>query len=395
MADRSDTSLLRLINVRKVVDAMFAAAPAAISRAELVRQTGLAKPTVSSMMADLESSGLVRLIDVGTPVGEIGRPPALYEIIPESGFLLGADIGATKMIVGIADILGRVVHEQVASTMPTASDALDQVASIGQSLMRSLGDTAQLAAACVAVPGIYRRGSDTVHGARNLAGFTGIHVAETLGRSLGVPVEVENDVNLAAVAEDWINQGDEVTDFAAISIGTGLGMGLIIGDQLFRGGNGASGEIGSMRLPGGVCVEDVVSGPAICKAFGRAVESGSDSVLSSDAEVPAILEAAQHGDPVAERVVQHAADTLADAIANVIMLFDPELIVLGGGIGCNPAFSGRVRNALGASMADPPPVQSSTLGNRSTFLGAIGTAVRRFQSSIVTERLMGWPSTRD
>ncbi len=392
MVDRSDTSLLRLINVRKVVDAMFAAAPVAISRAELVRHTGLAKPTVSSMMADLESSGLVRLIDVGTPVGEMGRPPALYEIIPDSGFLLGADIGATKMIVGIADILGRVVYEQVASTMPTASDALDQVASIGRSLMRSVGDdTAQLAAACVAVPGIYRRGSDTVHGARNLPGFTGIQVAETLGRSLGVPVEVENDVNLAAVAEDWLNRGHDVTDFAAISIGTGLGMGLIIGDQLFRGGNGASGEIGSMRLPGGVCLEDVVSGPAICKAFGRAVESGSDSVLSSDAEVPAILDAAQHGDPVAERVVQHAADTLAEAIANVIMLFDPELIVLGGGIGANPAFSGRVRTALSALIADPPPVQSSTLGNRSTFLGAIGTAVRRFQSSIVTDRLMGWP----
>ncbi len=396
---RTDPSLLRLLNLKRVLDTVFDVSPAPISRAEIVRSTGLAKPTVSSLMAELEVVGLVRMNDPGKAVGDMGRPPALYEIEPGAGYVLGADIGATKIIVGIADLLGRVIGERVVSTKPAAIDALAQVGAIGSELLASISGATRIEGACVAVPGVYRATADCVNDARNLAGFDGIRVADTLRAIFGAPVMVENDVNLAALAESWLGSDQNgrvgeidttdraVTDFVAISVGTGLGMGMIVNRQLYRGGSGASGEIGSVRLATGLNLEDIVSGPAICKAIGVALEEHPTSTVRRDAEVPEILSAAETGDPAAVAVVQLAAEKLAEAIAWVALLFDPQLVVLGGGIGSNPAFSRRVEQALEPLMTEPPPVRSSTLGNRAAFLGAIGSALRQCKSLLIMDRL--------
>lgn len=397
MRGRSDSSLLRLINSRRIVDVVLAVAPQGISRAEVARATGLSKPTVSALVGDLEEAGLVRLADQGSPSGGIGRPAALYEIVPDSSLVVGADIGATKIIVGVADLLGHPVAEVLIDTPPDATAAADAVVEASLRLLEGCDDgRGRLRNGCVGVPGVYRTDTDTVEMALNLPGFDGLRIAAHLSERLGVPVRVDNDVNLAAVAE--ADAGTEHTDFAAVSIGTGIGTGLIVSGELYRGGSGAAGELGSLLLPpagvagganGPVTLEDVASAPAIRRAFDRAVGNGRTSSLAAGADVAEIFAAAAGGDGAASDALSRAACAMAHAVAQLCLINDPALVVFGGGVGANPLFVEAVAGELDALLARPPVLAPSTLGRRATFLGAVSLALRTLRDSLVEQALDG------
>ena len=397
MHGRSDSSLLRLINSRKIVDTVLDAAPGRISRADVARATGLSKPTVSALVGDLEAAGLVRLADPGSPTGGIGRPAALYEIVPEASLVVGADIGATKIIVGVADLLGRPVAEEMLETGPDATAAADAVVETAFRLLDDCaGGSERLRAACVGVPGVYRSGTDSVEMALNLTGFDGLSIGGYLSESLGVPVRIDNDVNLAAVGEADAGTGE--TDFAAVSIGTGIGTGLIIGGEIYRGGTGAAGELGSLILPvaratadGGppATLEDVASAPAIRRIFSAAVGNGRSSALEPGAEVADIFAAAAAGDDAAGYVLSQAAGAMAYAVSHLCLINDPALIVFGGGVGANSVFVAAVAEELAGLLSHPPELAPSTLGRRATFLGAISLALRSLQDTLVEQALDG------
>ncbi|MCY3806779.1 MAG: ROK family transcriptional regulator [bacterium] len=397
MRGRSDSSLLRLINSRKIVDTVLAVAPLGISRAEVARATGLSKPTVSALVGDLEAAGLMRMADPGSPSGDIGRPAALYEIIPDSSLVIGADIGATKIIVGVADLLGRPMAEEMIETPSDAAAAADAVCDAALRLLEdSAGGSGRLRNACVGVPGVYRADTDSVEMALNLPGFEGLNFHAHLTDRLGVPVQIDNDVNLAAVGE--ADAGADQTDFAAVSIGTGIGSGLIIGGDLYRGGTGAAGELGSLILPttdgiagagGRVTLEDVASAPAIRRIFDRAVRNGRSSALDGGAEVADIFSAAAAGDEAAGHALSTAAGAMADAVTHLCLINDPALIIFGGGVGANPVFVEAVAAELDGLLAHPPALAPSTLGRRATFLGAISLALRSLRESLVEQALDG------
>ena len=397
MRGRSDSSLLRLINSRRITDVVLDVAPRSISRADVARATGLSKPTVSALVGDLEAAGLVRLADPGMLSGGIGRPAALYEIVPDSSLVVGADIGATKIIVGVADLLGRPVVEEMIETPPDATAAADAVAETALRLLEARGGwPGQLRNACVGVPGVYRSSTDSVEMALNLPGFEGLSIARHLSDRLGVPVQVDNDVNLAAVGE--AGAGVEHSDFAAVSIGTGIGTGLIIGGELYRGGSGAAGELGSLLLPttggptgdgGRATLEDLASAPAIRRIFSQAVGNGRSSVLDDSAEVADIFGAAADGDEAAGYALSQAAGAMAYAVTHLCLINDPALIVFGGGVGANPVFVEAVAGELDGLLAHPPELAPSTLGRRATFLGAISLALRSLRATLVERALDG------
>ena len=371
---------------------MFDAAPQGISRADIARVTGLSKPTVSNLVADLESSGLIRLASTPTTSGNLGRPAVLYEFVPEAGFVVAADIGATKIIVGVANLLGTVVAEQELLTGPNAESALNSVAESARHMLSKIGG--QAGSACVGVPGIYRPDSDRVQQALNLPGFEGLHVRAKLEELLGMEVHVDNDVNLAALAE--ADMAMDQTDFAAISVGTGIGMGLIVGGELYRGGTGAAGEVGSMVLHvstaesnSTVILEEASSAPAIRKLFGQAAEAGFPTNLQGSADVPEIFDAATQGDPAAVHVLENAAAAMASAVTQVCLITDPELIVFGGGVGSNPVFVEAVAAELRRRLPQPVEISASTLGRRATFLGAVSWALGALHESLVTDNLGG------
>ena len=390
MRGASDSRLLRLLNGQRIVDAMFDAAPQGISRADIARVTGLSKPTVSNLVADLEASGLIRLSRTPTAAGNVGRPAMPYEIVPEAGFVVAADIGATKIIVGVANLLGTVVAEQELETGPSAESALNSVAETALRMLSEIGG--QAGSACVGIPGIYRPGPDRVEQALNLPGFEEVAVRAKLEDLLGMEVHVDNDVNLAALAE--ADAAVDQTHFAAISVGTGIGMGLIVGGELYRGGTRAAGEVGSMVLHdslaepnAAVTLESVSSAPAIRKLFGQATEAGYSSELQGSADVPEIFDAAARNDPAAAHVLAIAAEAMASVVVQVCLIADPERIVFGGGVGSNQMFVEAVAAELGKRQSQPVEIVASTLGRRATFLGAVSWALDALHESLITNNL--------
>lgn len=388
----SDSRILRLLNGQRVVDALFEAGSDGISRADIARATSLSKPTVSALMETFEQVGLVRVVDAMPPTRGIGRPGVLYEVAPEAGLVVAADVGATKTIVGVADLLGNVLSEERISTARNADAALRAVVTTADKMLGRLGGEA--GAACIGVPGVYQAREDRVTLAPNLPGFEVLPIKARLRQELCHDVFVDNDVNLAALGEMEAIEETDLSDFAAISVGTGVGLGLVFGGDVYRGGNGAVGEIGAMlidvaesRLDSPATLEDLASGPAIRRSFGVAVRKGVETGLVSDSDVPAIFDAANDGDQAAAHAVEVAAAAMAMAVSHLMAIADPQMIVFGGGVGANPIFLEAVQRRLSTLAAVPPKLSASTLGGRAAFSGAVLQALRLLHGSLVARSL--------
>ena len=392
MAEGSGSGVLRLLSGQRIIDALFAANPRRMSRAGIARATGLSKPTVSALIAEMERAGLVRLSEEAPRSGSIGRPAALYELVPTARHSVVADIGATKVLIGLSDLFGNLVAEQELTTGPDARTALEDLTEAASEMLRDIDGGCQ--AVCVGVPGIYRPDRDRVEQALNLPGFEGLAVRAFLEERFEARIHVENDVNLAALGE-LTRIGDEQTDgdFAAISVGTGIGLGMVVGGDLYRGGTGSAGELGSLLLsrpqPGAapVTLEDVASAPSIRKRFGRAIEDGHRSGLDATADVPEVFAAAASGDNAAAAVLDEVAGAMALAVSHLCLIADPTRIVFGGGVGANPVFVDAVRSHLARLVAAPPELAASTLGRQAALVGAVSMSLRFIYESLVPEIL--------
>ena len=392
MGEGSGSGVLRLLSGQRIVDALFSSHPIRMSRAGIARATGLSKPTVSALIADMESAGLVRISDESPSSGSIGRPAALYELVPTARHSIVADIGATKILVGMSDLFGNLVAEQELTTGPDARAALEDLTDAASEMLRDIDGGCR--ALCVGVPGIYRPERDRVEQALNLPGFDDLALHTYLAECFDARVHVENDVNLAALGE-LTRMGADGTDgdFAAISVGTGIGLGMVVGGDLYRGGTGSAGELGSLLLsrpePGAapVTLEDVASAPSIRKRFGRAIEDGRRSGLDASADVPEIFGAAATGDEAAAAVLDEVAAAMALAVSHLCLIADPIRIVFGGGVGANPVFVDAVRVHLGRFVAEPPELAASTLGRRAALVGAVSMSLRFIHESLVPEIL--------
>jgi len=363
-----------------------------MSRAGIARATGLSKPTVSALIADMESAGLVRISDESPSSGSIGRPAALYELVPTARHSVVADIGATKILVGVADLFGNLVAERELTTGPDARAALESVTAAASEMLRGIDGGCH--AMCVGVPGLYRHDRDRVEQALNLPGFDNLALGAYFSERFDARIHVENDVNLAALGE-LTRMGDEPADgdFAAISVGTGIGLGMVVGGDLYRGGTGSAGELGSLLLsppePGEapVTLEDVASAPSIRKRFGRAIEDGHRSGLDASADVPDIFAAAATGDAAAAAVLDEVAAAMALAVSHLCLIADPTRVVFGGGVGANPVFVDAVRDHLSRLVAAPPELAASTLGRQAALVGAVSMSLRFIHESLVPEIL--------
>ena len=392
MGEGSGSGVLRLLSGQRIVDALFSSHPVRMSRAGIARATGLSKPTVSALIADMESAGLVRISDESPSSGSIGRPAALYELVATARHSVVADIGATKILIGVSDLFGNLVAERELTTGPDARTALERLTEAAITMLRETDGGCH--AMCVGVPGIYRPDRDRVEQALNLPGFDSLALRAFLEERFDAAIHVENDVNLAALGElTRIGEEQADGDFAAISVGTGIGLGMVVGGDLYRGGTGSAGELGSLLLsrpqPGAapVTLEDVASAPSIRKRFGRAIEDGHRSGLDATADVPEIFAAAASGDNAAAAVLDEVAGAMALAVSHLCLIADPTRIVFGGGVGANPVFVGAVRSHLARLVAAPPELAASTLGRQAALVGAVSMSLRFIHESLVPEIL--------
>jgi predicted NBD/HSP70 family sugar kinase len=370
-------SLLRAINERTVLELIHRQGP--LSRAQTARISGLSKPTVSLSLAALLDAGLVR--EVGRSRGDRGPSALLYELNPLAGWVVGIDVGRIWVRAAIADIAGTIVaRRDERAKVSSAKTLIGQIGSVARRLAGDAGvQWAQVTHAALGSPGVFDPSHGYVAMAPNLPGWGRHGLVEAVREELGTNVNFENDVNLAALAERAHGHGRNVSNFVFLSVGTGIGMALVIDGELYRGAHGAAGEIAYMPLGMGDphdpanrrrgAFEEAAAAAGVVRI---ARKLGMRMPLSPER----IFTAARRGHIVASRVVQEEAARLALAIATVTPVLDPELVILGGGIGRNgDLLLAPIEAELRQLLPFRPRVVVSALGGDAVLRGAVATAL--------------------
>ncbi|MEP7055048.1 MAG: ROK family protein [Actinomycetota bacterium] len=371
--------LLREMNEQVLLDHIRVGGP--LSRAELARISGLSKPTVSLALANIERAGLVR--EAGRRTGVPGPAAILYEVRPECGFVLGFDVGRQYLRGAIADMAGGIRAKM--SVPVTATDGPSRVTEL-VSLAHVLLEQAHLTSAdmtqtVIGSPGVYDPQRDALALAASLPGWGSPAVLAGLRDAFGADVMVENDINVAALAERAHGHGRGIDNFAFVSIGTGIGMGLVVGGKLHRGAHGIAGEIGYLPFSEGHgtdaedarergSFEAASTAAAVVRAARRAGVPEATSARS-------VFSAAADGDAAAASVVAEEALLVAKAVCAVVAVVDPELIVLGGGIGQAPGFMEAVAAELKRLAPVVPEVKMSALGADAVVDGCVAAGLDR------------------
>ncbi|WEO99222.1 ROK family protein [Streptomyces sp. FXJ1.172] len=375
---------LRSTNERLLLDRLRA--QGAASRAQLARETGLSKPTVSSALASLAAAGLVH--EVGTHAPERGRTAVLYAPDPAAGHALGVDIGRGWLRVAVADLDGTMVaRADVRNRARTSAALADLVVGTARQVIANSGvDPADVVHGVVGTPGVYDEKQRRVRYAMHLPGWGRAGLVDRMREELAVPLEVHNDANLAALGEYAYGVGTGSRLFAYILIGTGLGMGVVSEGRLFTGAHGLAGEIGFLPWPGRQKperLEDAVSGVAV-------VEAARQFGMSGQLTAKAVFDAARQGNPAAVRAVELEGERIAHTVAAAAAVLDPDLVVLGGGVGHSvDLLLGPVQERLRTLTPLRPRIAPSRLGEDAVLLGAVATALDTARDLVFARRAGG------
>jgi predicted NBD/HSP70 family sugar kinase len=377
-------SLLKAINERAVLEFIRQVGP--VSRAQIARDSGLSKPTVSQALTELERARLVR--QAGRSTGGKGPSAVLYELNPRAGWVAGIDVGHSLLRAAIADLTGSIVARRDERARSSSAGALiSQIGGMARGLANDAGIRwEQVTFATVGSPGVFEPARGQVTLAHNLPGWGRQGLVEAVQRELGPNIALENDVNLATVGEQWHGFGKDISNFVYLHVGTGVGMGLVLNGELYRGATGAAGEIGYLPL--------AVADPherrnrrrgALESALGASgiVGAAKDFGLSSPLSARKIFAAARRGDETAREVVSLVADRIALAVAAVVPVVDPELVILGGGVGRNGDLLLPLVDAeLRAISPFHPRIEVSALGEDAELHGALALALAAAQDQL-------------
>jgi predicted NBD/HSP70 family sugar kinase len=374
--------LLKDLNERTVYETIRLAAP--ISRAEISRQAGISKPTVSLALQALLEAGLVRETDA-----EPGRPrygAVFFEPVPEAALVLGLDLGARFLRGAICDLAGSVrARQDVELSNVEVENALATIAKLRTSLVEASGLAAErIDLVVVGVPGVVEP-TGKLSLATNVRGLEGRHFAVELEDLLGLPVVLDNDINLAARGEQWLGVARGVHDFVFLSVGTGLGAGLVLRGELHRGRNGAAGEVDLVAA--GRADEIDPCAAAISELTARLAGDGTETMLTPPYDARAVFGAARAGDALGRQVVQEEARRIALHIAPIAAVTDVALVVLGGGIGTNgDLLLDSIRSLLADWLPFPPRVEVSGLGDAAVLMGALAVGLGTARERVLANR---------
>jgi predicted NBD/HSP70 family sugar kinase len=377
-------ALLRRLNEETVLGTIRAGAP--ISRAEISRRAGISKPTASLALQALLEAGLVRE-SADRPRGP-GYGAVYFEPVDEAALVLGIDVGARFLRGALGDLSGTVrarLDNELAR--PDADDVLARIVRMRDDLIGAAGLSAGLIdAAVVGVPGVVERESGVIRLASNVAGLEGRRFGSELAARVGHSVTVENDINLAALGEGRDGVARGVENFAVMSVGTGLGVGLVLRGELQRGQHGAAGELDYVRA--GLDAELDPSAEALSELAARRA-AGARTVLAPPYDPRSVFAAARTGDAVARAVVEEEARRIARHIVPIAAVADVGLVVLGGGIGANPELLAGVRDLLAGWLPYPPRVELSSLADSAVLMGALAVGLRPALDNVFVRRRNG------
>jgi predicted NBD/HSP70 family sugar kinase len=380
---RATPPLLKNLNERTVLEAIRDGAP--ISRAEISRRVGISKPTVSQALQSLLDAGLVRetVHDPGGP----SYGAVFFEPVPEAALVLGLDLGARFLRGAICDLNGEVrARQDVELVGADAAAVLDAFGALRDSLVAATGLPEMLVdTAVVGVPAVVETATGVV-GLTSVEGLDGMHFGDAAGERLGVPVIVENDVNLAAVGEQWLGVARGLEDFVFLSVGTGLGAGLVLQGEVLRGHNGAAGEVDLVSAGGNGDI-DPCAGALSQVARELASRFEGTTVLVAPYDPRDVFGAARAGDALAHTIVDEEARRIALHVVPIAAVADVALVVLGGGLGSNgDLLLEPVRQRLADWLPYPPRVEVSSLGEAAVLTGALAVGRRAALDNVFQNR---------
>ncbi len=379
------TALVRVVNERAVYEQIRSLRQASAS--QLVTATGLSKATIGLALGSLERAGLIT--HVGHRVGQVGRAPRVYEIRPDAGWALAVDIGASWLRLALADLSGEMAARAAQRVRARDAPALAaQVGALARTCTEQAGVT-EVTHTVVGIAGIYEPDEDRIAAAPNLPGWDRPGSVAGLRAELGERLSIDNDVNLATLAEQAHGAG--TGDFVFVSVGTGVGMGIVIRGELYRGSSGRAGEIsflpvadrGEPQPRAEVRRHGILE--TVASAHGVLAAARQAGLAAATAE--RVFAMARAGDRAAAQVVRAEAGHLARALAAVIAVLDPGLIVLGGGVGGNAdLLLEPIRQRLGELLAlNPPPIVVSALGHDAVVLGGLAAGLQRARADVLAQ----------
>ncbi|MBO2457086.1 ROK family transcriptional regulator [Actinomadura violacea] len=392
-------SLLRAINDRAALEALLARGP--LTRPQISDLTGISKPTASQLLARLEEAGLV--VRDGLREGLPGRTAELYRINGAAAHVAGADVTPTRIRASVADLTGTVVGEH---TLPTpARTGVDVVARMSEALDKAaaaagLARTA-LHRAVIGIQGAIDPATGRLGYAAHIPGWHIPDLAGTLAGGLGVRIAIENDVNLAALAERAGGQAAGTRDFVLLWVADGVGMAVVLDGALHRGATGGAGEIGYAPAVGAPLMRDVrrthtggvhslTGGAAVLKLMREHGFRGRDAATAlgrAAAEVGAGragTRTASDAGARAERALTELATRLGATLATVVAVLDPALVVLTGDVlraGGEP-LRARVEQHLHSLTIPRPKVRLSSLQGNPVLAGALQQALQETRDEV-------------
>ncbi|HET9328669.1 MAG TPA: ROK family transcriptional regulator [Candidatus Eisenbacteria bacterium] len=356
-----------------------------ISRAEIARRTALSRSTVSEIVDALLTTGMV--VDAGPGESLGGRRPIMLHFRDDACCILGVEMSGSHVAVVLTDLRGRVLDWELRDH-PVRSDPAGTRALITELCATALrarkGGARRLVGIGVGVPSPVDPRNPFALSEVVLPEWRGTSGIEKLRERFGVPVMVDNDANLGALAEQWWGAGRGISEFAYVKVGTGVGSGHVIHGELYRGATGFAGEIGHLSLdPDGEmcvcglrgCLVLLVGSQALVRRAKELREAEATGMLVGEITMTTLEAAALAGDPLAMRVTREAAEHLGVAVAGMLNLMNPSVVIVGGGI-----------TTLGDRFLDPlretvrmrtrvsggvgPSIVMSGLGPRSVAVGA-------------------------
>jgi predicted NBD/HSP70 family sugar kinase/biotin operon repressor len=375
---------LRERNRRQLLDMLRRRGSA--SRADLARLTGLSRSTVSTLISDLQASGMVVEREPDERVSQQGRPPTLLTLGRSAGLVLGVDFGHEGVHVAIADLSRTILAERIQEldVDRCAAQALDAAVKLADEVIAAAGvDGDRILGAGAGLSGPIDVAAGAVHAGKILPGWAGVRPVDELAGRLGLHVHLDNDANLGALAEVTLGAGIGARDAIYVMVSDGVGAGLILGGELYRGTGGTAGELGH------VLVDE--SGP-ICRcgnrgclemmAGGRAITGLLRPSHGDDLTLDAVIALADDGDSGARRAIADAGRVLGRSVSAFVNAFNPELIIVGGKVSAagdillDPLREAIHRYAI-PSAAEDVRITRGVLGDRAEVLGALELAARQ------------------
>jgi glucokinase-like ROK family protein len=342
----ADQAWVRRMN-RSLILAVFRTQKT-LSRARLATETGLNPSTVSSIISELINENIIRETELIQ--SRTGRPGRLLELNPKGGCALGIEINVDYIELLVTDFSANILWRQKQPSSPEIGqeDIMSKVLYLAKEASSFIkGQNCRLLGVGVGVPGLVDVSSGLLRFAPNLH-WKDVHVRDVLASQFDCPIYVENEANVAALGEYYFGAVQNVKDFIYLSAGVGLGSGIVLGGKLFRGMYGYAGEAGHITLDvkGELCScgktgcwETFVGPRAIVRRIQRSLAAGAKSMLNGKSEddikyitIDDVIQAAQAGDHIAIEALDQAAYYLGIGIANLVNLFDVEVIVLGGAL---------------------------------------------------------------